>query len=89
MCHIVYWDVHRWESAGPFVLLQGAIHVSRAPGRLDVMGGIADYSGSLVLEMPVAQACHVAAQIHPSGAQISLWRHIEERHVSKRICPTL
>ncbi len=24
-----------------------------APGRLDVMGGIADYSGSLVLEMPV------------------------------------
>lgn len=26
--------------------------VTRAPGRLDVMGGIADYSGSLVLESP-------------------------------------
>jgi galactokinase len=26
-----------------------------APGRLDVMGGIADYSGSLVLQMPIAQ----------------------------------
>ena len=25
--------------------------VARAPGRLDVMGGIADYSGSLVLQM--------------------------------------
>ena len=26
-----------------------------APGRLDVMGGIADYSGSLVLQMPIQQ----------------------------------
>jgi hypothetical protein len=25
--------------------------VARAPGRLDVMGGIADYSGSLVLQV--------------------------------------
>jgi galactokinase len=28
---------------------------SSAPGRLDVMGGIADYSGSLVLQMPISQ----------------------------------
>jgi L-arabinokinase len=28
---------------------------SSAPGRLDVMGGIADYSGSLVLQMPLSQ----------------------------------
>lgn len=46
-----------------------------APGRLDVMGGIADYSGSLVLQMPIAQQtkvrlslrddyqCHVRSQI--------------------------
>lgn len=27
------------------------IYVARAPGRLDVMGGIADYSGSLVLQV--------------------------------------
>lgn len=33
-----------------FVLtIQEDIVVARAPGRLDVMGGIADYSGSLVL----------------------------------------
>ncbi len=31
--------------------LQDDIYVSRAPGRLDVMGGIADYSGSLVLQV--------------------------------------
>lgn len=36
--------------------------VTRAPGRLDVMGGIADYSGSLVLQLPIADAAHVALQ---------------------------
>ncbi len=24
-----------------------------APGRLDVLGGVADYSGALVLQMPI------------------------------------
>lgn len=38
------------------------IFVTRAPGRLDVMGGIADYSGSLVLEMPIAEATLAAIQ---------------------------
>ena len=37
--------------------------VTRAPGRLDLMGGIADYSGSLVLQMPLAVATLVAAQL--------------------------
>ena len=45
--------------------LSRAIHIGRAPGRLDVMGGIADYSGSLVLQMPIAEACVVALQFHP------------------------
>jgi L-arabinokinase len=38
------------------------VTVARAPGRLDVMGGIADYSGSLVLEMPLACATFAVAQ---------------------------
>ncbi|HEY7376361.1 MAG TPA: galactokinase family protein [Polyangia bacterium] len=38
------------------------VTLARAPGRLDVMGGIADYSGALVLEMPIAAATWVAAQ---------------------------
>lgn len=33
--------------------IQEDIFVTRAPGRLDVMGGIADYSGSLVLQVRV------------------------------------
>ena len=41
------------------------IRVSRAPGRLDVMGGIADYTGSLVLEMPLGVAAAVALQERP------------------------
>ncbi|HEX8200469.1 MAG TPA: galactokinase family protein [Isosphaeraceae bacterium] len=36
--------------------------VARAPGRLDVLGGIADYSGALVLQWPIRAATLVAAQ---------------------------
>ncbi len=39
--------------------------VTRAPGRLDVMGGIADYSGSLVLQLPLQQATCAALQLAP------------------------
>jgi L-arabinokinase len=38
------------------------VSVARAPGRLDVMGGIADYSGSLVLERPIAEGTFAAVQ---------------------------
>jgi L-arabinokinase len=41
------------------------IIVTRAPGRLDVMGGIADYSGSLVLQLPLAEATCAALQSFP------------------------
>ena len=41
---------------------QAELTIARAPGRLDVMGGIADYSGSLVLELPIAEATLVALQ---------------------------
>ncbi len=45
-----------------FFDIQSEVIVTRAPGRLDVMGGIADYSGSLVLEMPIAEAAFVGIQ---------------------------
>lgn len=38
------------------------IFVARAPGRLDLMGGIADYSGSLVLEKPIREGTFAALQ---------------------------
>jgi galactokinase len=45
--------------------------VARAPGRLDLMGGIADYSGSLVLQWPIQSAVHVAIQRH-SGKNVRI-----------------
>jgi galactokinase len=42
------------------------IIVARAPGRLDVMGGIADYSGSLALQMPIREATWAALQFDSS-----------------------
>lgn len=45
-----------------FFEAQSPLFVARAPGRLDVMGGIADYSGSLVLQMPLAVATFAVVQ---------------------------
>jgi galactokinase len=56
--HIVaqsYIDTHRSRIVG------------RAPGRLDVMGGIADYSGSLVLQLPLDEAAYVLVQPRRDG----------------------
>jgi L-arabinokinase len=39
------------------------LFVARAPGRLDFMGGIADYSGSLVLERPITEATFAALEL--------------------------
>ena len=39
-----------------------------APGRLDVMGGIADYSGSLVLQMPLSQKTHIQLSLRDDFA---------------------
>jgi galactokinase len=49
------WCRDHWVANEPAI-------VTRAPARLDVMGGIADYSGSLVLELPLARATWVALQ---------------------------
>ena len=53
-----------------------SVAVSRAPGRLDVMGGIADYSGSLVLQRPIAEATFAAVQriVRPALEIVSLGR---------------
>lgn len=49
-------------SSSDFFNSDEPIIITRAPGRLDVMGGIADYSGSLVLQLPIANATYVALQ---------------------------
>ena len=39
------------------------IYISRAPGRLDVMGGNVDYTGGLVFEATIREATWAAAQV--------------------------
>jgi galactokinase len=48
-----------WPPSG-VLASDGPVFVARAPGRLDVMGGIADYSGALVLQWPIREATRVA-----------------------------
>lgn len=50
-----------------FFLTSGVIHTASSPGRLDVMGGIADYSGSLLLQMTVAETTTVQLQKRNDG----------------------
>uniref|UniRef100_A0A453NA86 Galactokinase N-terminal domain-containing protein n=1 Tax=Aegilops tauschii subsp. strangulata TaxID=200361 RepID=A0A453NA86_AEGTS len=68
--------------------LEEDIYVARAPGRLDVMGGIADYSGSLVLQMPIREACHVAIQRSDPIKQ-KLWKHTQARQLANGAVPIL
>ncbi len=44
-----------------------AVVEAHAPGRLDVMGGIADYSGALVLQMPLRERTTVRAAFRPEA----------------------
>src|SRR5262245_39691989 len=71
---IVHGSIQRLSDTAAFIELlnnlplpsifdtEREVIVTRAPGRLDLMGGIADYSGSLVLQLPIANASHVALQ---------------------------
>ena len=55
-------DQHPTPEARSLFDDEAGLIVTRAPGRLDVMGGISDYSGSLVLELPLREATMVALQ---------------------------
>jgi galactokinase len=48
-----------------FLSPERPLYIARAPGRLDVMGGIADYSGARVLELPLA--CSTSVLVQPQA----------------------
>ena len=53
-------NLKRWF--GGIFVPQRDIIVARAPARLDVMGGVIDYSGGIVLETPLKEAVIVGVQ---------------------------
>jgi len=48
------------------------IYISRAPGRLDLMGGNVDYTGGLVFESTIREATWAAAQCRKDGLIVFL-----------------
>ena len=62
----------RRVGASAFFAAASPVAVARAPGRLDLLGGIADYSGGLVLELPLRAAAFVAAQTTEDGRVVAV-----------------
>jgi galactokinase len=60
------------RGAGKYFSLELPVYVSRAPGRLDLMGGNVDYTGGLVFEATIREATWAAAQRRGDG-QIVFW----------------
>ncbi|MGD8239461.1 MAG: N-acetylmuramoyl-L-alanine amidase [Armatimonadota bacterium] len=57
----------------------GDIVTARAPARIDAMGGIADYSGSVVLEGTLAEAAVVGLQPRTDD-RVRVWSHGGAEH---------
>ncbi|MCW3120086.1 MAG: L-arabinokinase [Chitinophagaceae bacterium] len=55
--------VKRLKTEGTFFSTAIPVYISRAPGRLDLMGGNDDYTGGLVFESTIREATYAAAQL--------------------------
>ncbi|HVE60078.1 MAG TPA: galactokinase family protein [Pyrinomonadaceae bacterium] len=71
--------LNAFQQSAEFFDAEKEIFISRAPGRLDLMGGIADYSGSLVLQYPIREAtlCALQKDSVPKVSIISLLSEAE------------
>jgi galactokinase len=59
------------KQSGSFFSPDAPVFISRAPGRLDLMGGNDDYTGGLVFESTIKEATYAAAQLR-SDTQVIL-----------------
>ena len=66
-------------AADPLFGAGETIHTASAPGRLDFLGGIADYSGSLVLQWPIDRDTTAAVQLR-SDDRIQISSHMGDDH---------
>ena len=71
----VYPDADAFSTrvrGNPLFAADEPIVVARAPGRFDVLGGIADFAGGLVLGLPIRAAALAAAQAARDGRVIAV-----------------
>src|SRR5579884_1356548 len=68
----------RRVDADGFLDADREVVAATAPGRLDVMGGIADYSGSLVLELPLGVVATATIQRADEPAIVVRSRNVED-----------
>ena len=67
----------------------GLVTITRAPGRLDVLGGVGDYSGALVAEMSIAEAA-LAALRPRTDRRICFWSFgIESENLTPQVSMSL
>lgn len=64
--------VRKIRGEGQFFSHNTPVYISRAPGRLDLMGGNVDYTGGLVFQSTIREATWAAAQ-RRTDRQIILW----------------
>ncbi len=70
--------VSELRRSGRFFCTAKPIYISRAPGRLDLMGGNVDYTGGLVFQATIREATWAAAQRRDDG-RIVFWNPQMER----------
>ncbi len=63
-------QLRKWNSS--FFSNTSPIYISRAPGRLDLMGGNVDFTGGLVFQSTIREATRCAAQMR-QDSKIVLW----------------
>jgi galactokinase len=65
-------EVARLQNSQTFFCRTKPVYISRAPGRLDLMGGNVDYTGGLVFQATIREATWAAAQLRDDG-RIIFW----------------
>src|SRR5712692_11108566 len=64
--------VSELRGSGNFFSVAKPVYLSRAPGRLDLMGGNVDYTGGLVFQATIQEATWAAAQRRDDGRIVFL-----------------
>ncbi|HXM34761.1 MAG TPA: galactokinase family protein, partial [Pyrinomonadaceae bacterium] len=65
--------------------VQRPVYISRAPGRLDLMGGNVDYTGGLVFQATIREATWAAAQRRNDGSIVFWNPQMREQGWSDRV----